>query len=520
LSEIKPDIPPENRPEAQPDTAHNAAKNAAKRAAEEAWVMRKLRHFWPVIPLAAILFALMLSDLDVMGYSPIGSNPCSLDEVDQSGISLKFYAPVAQWALKGKETASPVVAVVTIDANTEPPGLLTNTCDSRDFLGRLVNALNRLQAKVIMIDKYFSPGFCSDAEKTQSFIASLNGSAAPVIVGQPTHALSDQSSGCLGLSTPLQFTDPNANPPQPSNVWYGLNRLNSDTLKIPLQWPVFRDPPAPDPSPIQPAMTLSTPKAPPPTRVTGPYAGYGLALMAAEKFKPEIANAPKLQTLLRQGVHPYTTFLPLPHINAMTALCNADPTNTSYGVGEDSPGAVAGQPDLCLPWILKPEDRAQFVGTFQGKAIVVGDLSEQDMHPFPGGDQPGVYLQANYVQAILDQRFLEEIPLWLTLAFLVLYVIFVYCLYWAHDVHGQPRLNAEQAGIGSLIVLAALALLSFFVLYEWQFFTPLWALWGAGVFMVFRYLEASGHHRSQHLMAHLAGEGHHPPPTHPTGSGQ
>jgi hypothetical protein len=49
-----------------------------------------------------------------------------------------------------------------------------------------------------------------------------------------------------------------------------------------------------------------------------------------------------------------------------------------------------------------------------------------------------------------------------------------------------------------------------------SYFTPLWALWGAGVFMVFRYLEATGHHRSMHLMGHLAASQHHAA-AHPAG---
>jgi hypothetical protein len=443
----------------------------------------------------------MLSDLDVMGYSPMSSNDCALNEVDQSGISARFYAPLSQRALGVSATAPTNVAIVTIDANTEPPGLLTNTCDSRDFLARLVGDLNALGARVIMIDKYFSPGFCADEQKTAHLIQSLNASQAPVVVGQPTHALADQSAGCLALSPRLDFSP---GPGKPSNVAYGLNRLNSDTLKVPLHWPVFKEAPSPEPEPIQPAMSLPATPAPPPTPVQDPATGNGLALVAAEKFNPAIAAAPQLTRLLTAGIHPYTTFLPLPTVNAMTALCNAEPAHLYV------PTAAPGTPDLCTPWVLTGDRLTQLKASLAGKVVVVGDLSEQDMHPFPGGDRPGVFLQANYVQAILDQRFLAEIPLWVTIAFLVLYVVGVYCLYWAHDLHGEPRLTAEQAGVGSLLVLLVLSAVSFLVLFRFHLFTPLWAIWGSGVFMVFRYLEASGHHRSQHLMAHLAGTGHHP----------
>lgn len=112
------------------------------------------------------------------------------------------------------------------------------------------------------------------------------------------------------------------------------------------------------------------------------------------------------------------------------------------------------------------------------------------------------------MQSLLDHRFLMEIPAPVTWGLLVLYVLIVYCLYWAHDEEGKPRLNTEQAGLWSLAALAVMVGLSFLALAMMSYFTPLWALWGAGVFMVFRYLEASGHHRSQHLLGHLAGHPH------------
>jgi len=63
------------------------------------------------------------------------------------------------------------------------------------------------------------------------------------------------------------------------------------------------------------------------------------------------------------------------------------------------------------------------------------------------------------------------------------------------------------------VVLAGVVACSFLMLVSMSYFTPLWALWGAGVFMVFRYLEASGHHRSQHLLGHLIGHHHAESPT-------
>src|ERR1019366_1565048 len=112
----------------------------------------------------------------------------------------------------------------------------------------------------------------------------------------------------------------------------------------------------------------------------------------------------------------------------------------------------------------------------------------------------GVFLHANYVQALLDRRFLLEIPMPITIVGLVLYVLAVYCLYWAHDGRGKPLFSVDKAGLWSLALLAGILALSFLGLVTLGYFTPLWALWGAGVFMVFRYLEATGHRRSEELL--------------------
>jgi hypothetical protein len=237
--------------------------------------------------------------------------------------------------------------------------------------------------------------------------------------------------------------------------------------------------------------------------------------VAAKLVNPRIESNHTLSKLLAKQNDPYTTFLNLPHITGLTALCSAEP----------SPRApIDGQPGdaLCKPWVRDPEDLDGNQLSLAGKIVVIGDISgadqknfPSDMAPFPPGTRPGVFMQANYIQALLDHRFLQEIPTPVTLGLLVVYVLIVYVLYWAHDQTGHPRFTLDQAGFWSLVVLAGVVACSFLFLVTMSYFTPLWALWGAGVFMVFRYLEASGHHRSQHLLGHLTGHRHaeaHPAP--------
>jgi CHASE2 domain-containing sensor protein len=463
----------------------------------EHWAMRRLRQFWLVIPLVAILFALMMSDLgDFMGVSPLdASNPCALTDAPQSSISARMYLPIARWALR--YTPSPSVAIIYIDPAHDPPDLLTNVCASRAFLARLVTDLNALAAHVIVIDKYYSATACAEQDQNTAFINAMESSKAPIVVGQQTHALPQTSGavGCLALTPKLEFSSS-------SKVHYGLTRIDNDDLKIPLRFPVYTDPPTSQNAASGSQPAPSSPPAPLPAAT-----GDTLSLVAAKVVNPHIESNRTLTKLLAAQADPYTTFLNLPHITALTALCSA----------EAAPRApINGQPgdDLCKPWVRDVDNLDGNQLSLAGKIVVIGDLSDQDMKPFPTnlvpfppGTRPGVFLQANYVQALLDHRFLQEIPTPVTLGLLVLYVLTVYCLYWAHDENGHPRFTLDQAGFWSLVVLAGVVVCSFLLLATMSYFTPLWALWGAGVFMVFRYLEASGHHRSQHLLGHLA---HHP----------
>ena len=66
-------------------TPHSDPHHAGHRA------LRRLRQFWPVIPLLGILFALVLSDLDVIGHMPWSQDECGLKDMEQSSLSAKMY---------------------------------------------------------------------------------------------------------------------------------------------------------------------------------------------------------------------------------------------------------------------------------------------------------------------------------------------------------------------------------------------------------------------------------------------
>ena len=181
-------------------------------------------------------------------------------------------------------------------------------------------------------------------------------SKVPIVVGQADHALSQGSTaaGCLALTPKLEF-NPN------SKVYYGLARIDNDDLKIPLRFQEFTDPAAaPD---TQPAT--SSPPAPAPLPAA---AGDTLSLVAAKLVNPHIENNHILSKLLAKQIDPYTTFLNLPHITSLTALCSAEP----------SPRApIDGQPGdtLCKPWVRDPNNLDGNQLSLAGKIVVIGDIS-------------------------------------------------------------------------------------------------------------------------------------------------
>jgi CHASE2 domain-containing sensor protein len=415
------------------------------------------------------------------------ADPYALQESDPGIFANFVYLHLASLAFYFHKDAGPPVTIVYIDPATDPPYLLTNTCLARDFIAELVQDITKLGAKAIVIDKFYSDGSCSDSTTNQNFRNVLNSIAErlPVVVGQQTK-LSPKADNtqerCLELSNPFDFETSEGAivKRETSKVHFGLTRLNSDVLKIPLRWPVFKDGRCPKDG------------------LTSAGSAESLSLVAAEQIEPSLKeNGSSLQNL-SLSQHPYTSFLEIPSTTAMTVRCDVEqkPVDAS---GNELDCAKARSRNSCE--------------CLKGKVVMIGDMSDQDMQPFPDSklesqsrsqdeppkDRPGVFLQANYTQSILDQRFLREIPFWFTLIGLVFYIFSVYFLHFF-------KRSTEYAEFLSLIALLLLILISFIALVTLHYYTPLWAIASAAIFVVFRYFETKAHHYSDQVK----GKGSHP----------
>jgi CHASE2 domain-containing protein len=417
------------------------------------------RHIWSLVGMLTILLILTIPELENAWIH----DPCALQEADQGVLTTYFYGHLSNWAFHFHSNPGPPVTIVYIDPTTEPAELLTNTCLARVFLAQLVQDIANLHAKAIVIDKFYSDSSCTDIKKNDIFKTALNSNALqiPIVVGQPTHLLANvgkANGGCLALSKQFDFGAP--------QVKYGLTRLNSDLLKIPLRWPIFTE--GDDPT--------ATPK------LIDEKDGLGdsLAVVAARLIDPSLLTSNPFKKLNK---HPYTSFLDLPSLKAMTVRCNAE-QNPLDADGHELDCTKVRQP----PNELHPEKL-----DLAGKVVVIGDLSDQDTYPFPDDkkEEAGVYLQANYIKSILDRRFLREIPFFVTLVGLILFIISVYCLHWF--------LRPGHAFLVSSIALLTIAFISFITLMKFNYYTPLWALSSAAVLVVLRYLETKAHHYSTQM---------------------
>jgi CHASE2 domain-containing sensor protein len=407
--------------------------------------------YWPVLPMIAVLCALVLFDLDTIGYSPFESNECNLQETSQGGLSEALYRPLTSWVFHSQP--SPRVQVMTITSGSEPESILTNTCDARLFLSSLIDRLNAAHVEMIVIDKYYSSDSCGEPEKNTPFLKAMSDSIVPIVAGRPTHAPpgSDKKDSCLALSKSVDFGP---------HVHFGVTRLNADTHKIPLQWFVLQN---------DSDSTSTTTN------------GDSLALVAAEQADKNLTTRSDISRLLKTSQHPYGSFISLPQaIPAMQLFCAAGPDDLANKTwGSQCKSDSKNQPDLA------------------GKIVVIGDQSEQDLQPFPEGENGqayGVFLQAAYVEAILDSRFLKEVPLYISVTILVVWLGCVYFIFWL--------MKPEKAFVVSLLIYVALLLLGAMALLGFTYFIPIWMLWGAGLVLVLRYLESRGHLLGKHMHEH------------------
>jgi hypothetical protein len=354
-------------------------------------------------PLPFLGYLIAISALIVLALAE-DKSPRPENSVDEGGmrfLSRNYWYEIALRRPKGEARH---VAVVTIGADvpagfaivptSKTPQNLSLVCQRRLYETALLHALSALHPKVIVADMWLDPKGCVDADVTNILLDEIAKVDVPLVFCLPTY---DPAALIKGFPAefaqarkkqpPLRSTElilmPIIHPPRSStnSLSEGTVELNSDNQKIPLSWPVydgFESVGQPDQPKRRDSLAVAAVRT---------FDSHNATLSRFGASSPN--GSPKPSTEL----HPFTSLLPeeeLPIYGAADVLC-------SHPI--DS---------------LRRED-------CRGTAVV-GDLSERivliglagvggDVHESSIGNVPGVVLQANYIEALLDGRVFKPVPI-------------------------------------------------------------------------------------------------------------
>ncbi len=246
------------------------------------------------------------------------------------------------------------VRLVTVTPPQDP-------CAYRALLADLLGRIAMLRPTIIVLDYSFSPHDCGDTtEALRNSIQSITvAGQIPVVFGvasstmqevedkHPTDLQPLKEAGFTSHDQAIWASDVLADG---STTIMGLYRLDCDTRRIPTDWPVYEK------------------RNGHWERISKPMPTIGFA--AAVLYDPTLANRPEF----RGEENPLTSFIPEKHFLPVAAR------------------EILSEHANSADWL------------FQRKIVVVGD-AVSDRHDSVVGRVPGVVLQANYIESLLDDRY-------------------------------------------------------------------------------------------------------------------
>lgn len=345
-----------------------------------------------------------------------------------------------------EQALSQKVMLVTI-GSAEPADIKSDPCAQRLFVANLVERLKRLNVSVIALDKFYDAATCPpDGEATKALFAALSGTSPVTTLAQRTQIVPKRQRAhpqvCLRLRPGLTFGLPETN--------LGVARLDTDTRRIPLKWPLI---------------------------VNGknqPPSAESFAFVTARAANKAAVETPLLRRALRKTQQPYSTTVKIESYSALDILCGKNTTVAHW----------------------RECKRTEPVEGMNGAIVVIGDhIGEEDIHPAmrsaededketdeqvaaPEGLLYGVDLQANYIAALLDKRYyLPLLPeFWNSFVVVVFYIVLLCLFGWS-----KRRFLTVSAGIGVLIsgligvfIWGLIVFASFEAMAHWHYILTVW----------------------------------------------
>ena len=323
-----------------------------------------------------------------------------------------------------------------VTSHHDPPEVAFQACKRRLYLAKLIDALEVQAASVIVLDFMFNAQ-CPIEDRTLAASLSRTAERIPVILGQNSETVGVKQAREPTL-TKKGVDDRDLVPMMPSisgdaqGVTYGLIMLIADSRHIPLKWRIADFVPGTDDL-IEHGTQDS------------------LALAAAMAQNRSIATSGTLSRYMQQDETPLTSFIPqykFPYLNGLDLICRKqDPSHW-----ED-----------CTP---KPDP----MSIFRGRVAVLGfgeNDSGTDMHESVLGLTPGVFLQANYIECLLDDRYLTQA--WWPIELLLSFVCFA-----AIEIVFEFFSNIWLAVLIAMIVIACFYVISFIAVVVFRYYLQLW----------------------------------------------
>jgi CHASE2 domain-containing sensor protein len=396
-------------------------------------------------------------------------NPCELLERAGTETSAVTYGYIVSSGYRNVRCRR--VTVVPLSDETDPAKVLNNVCEQRFYIANLVDRLSALGASAIVIDKYFGVDSCSKNDKgTTDLINAVRASKAPVVVGVATHPPRlAHADSCLIATPSLDFglkTGPNSLMSSEPAAIQGLTRLNADVRKVPLNWFVYKS-----------DKSFSDGEAPADSIET---LSYTAATLADSHLKDDRG----VKYLRSLGQHPFTSFIDpdaIPRADASSVLCSGPHRQQ---IQMESRYSVD-----CGKYHLQESD-------IRGRVIVIGDDStERDRHRLFDRDVPGVYLQANYIESLLDGRYFKPLPRSWDFGLFLGWLVFLYVIFWAPIPPFKSLIISVLVGLS---IFAGILLLAF-----WKGFYPDLGVQILGVVaLIVRYVEVRGHQLAEVIVHH------------------
>jgi CHASE2 domain-containing sensor protein len=314
-----------------------------------------------------------------------------------------------------RKPAPRFTVLVPIDPAKDPN--LFNVCKQRGFLSDLLRAAADFSPAVIVIDKYFATR-CGERDAGTAALKKTMRELSPrisIVVGRRLAEEGSEKAGHEPRAWPPLVPAPELDPKL--GIREGIVNIDPDTRRLPLGWTA---------------------------RLENGQAEWqrSIALEAAKAYDEKLYRKyPVLVELIKNKQNPFISFLKLKDLENYATYAASD-------VLCGSPESRKRLKNLSCPPSLRDD-----LTYLRGRIVVIGELNlDMDSHFSVLGRVSGLSLQANYIEALLDQRFFRPVPWWVNYGTGFL----IYCAFhWILIRHHHALQKAAGRQVGWVLLRAA-----------------------------------------------------------------